>query len=232
VSNDFHNPYTQQYSLGIQRQFGNNTVIEARYVGTHSVAQFLSVNDNPFIAGLAADFPQFLPAGVQASPNGRLIAGQGLIRRRINGADSNYNALQTRFDTRIKNQLTVGVSYTYSKQIDNSSEIFSTGFGGNTLSFAQDPFNTGKSERGLGAYDFRHNFSTNFIYDIPYGRDQKGALGKLLGGYSLSGTFRAFSGQRYTPVQFAFDSPYTDNAFNSGFVGTFETTSLCYQCQC
>lgn len=223
VSNDFHNPYTQQYSFGIQRQFGNNTVIEARYVGTHSVAQFASVNGNPRFDALARDFPQFVPAGVKPSPNGRLIANSGLLRTRINGADSNYNALQVRFDTRLKNQLTFGASYTYSKQIDNSSEIFGTGGGGNTLAFSQDVFNTTSGERALGAYDFRHNFSMNFIYDIPYFREQKGALGKALGGYSLSGTFRGLSGQRYTPVQFAFDSPYTDNAFNSAFAGQFET---------
>jgi hypothetical protein len=164
-----------------------------------------------------------VPAGLVPSPNGRLVAGQGPQRTRINGADSNYNALQFRFDTRIKNQLTLGVAYTYSKQIDNSSEIFGTAGGGNTLAFSQDPFDRNNGERALGAYDFRHSLSVNFIYDIPYFRDQKGALGKVLGGYSLSGTFRALPGQRYTPVQFGFDSPYTDNTFNLAFVGQFET---------
>src|SRR5262249_44422894 len=161
---DFHAPYTQQYSFGMQRQFGNNTVVEARYVGTRSIGQFQSVNANPRFDALFRDFPQFVPAGTRPSAatpgcgscTGRLIAGRGLIRTRINGATSEYNALQTQFQTRLKNQLTLGVAYTFAKQIDNASEIFGSFGGGNTLAFAQDPFNTLKAERSLGAYDVRN----------------------------------------------------------------------------
>lgn len=221
VANDFHNPYTQQYSLGIQRQFGNNTIVEARYVGTHGVGLFQSVNANPAIGPLFNDFGgKFLPQGVRPSPNGRLIADRGLIRNRINGASSTYNGLQTRFDTRIKN-LIVGASYTFSKQIDNASEIFGTFGGGGTSAFAQNPFDTGNGERALGAYDFRHVFSTNFIYTIPLVPGLRGnkVAEKVLGGYEISGTFRTNSAQRFTPTQAFFGSPYTDPqfaAFNGG----------------
>ncbi|KAF0248313.1 MAG: TonB-dependent receptor plug, partial [bacterium] len=223
IANDFHNPYTQQYSLGIQRQFGNNTIVEARYVGTHGVGLFQSVNANPSIGAVFNDFgSNFLPAGVRPSPNGRLVGNRGLIRNRINGASSSYNALQTRFDTRIKN-LIVGASYTYSKQIDNASEIFGTFGGGGTSAFAQNPFDTGNGERALGAYDFRHVFSTNFIYGLPIPSALRGnkIAEKVLGGYEISGTFRTNSAQRYTPTQAFFGSPYTDAAF-AGFNGGVE----------
>lgn len=222
VANDFHNPYTQQFSLGVQRQFGNNTILEVRYVGTRGVGLFQSVNGNPLISTLARDFgTQFLPNGVRPSPNGRLIADRGLFRNRINGANSIYHSMQVRFDTRIKN-LIFGTSYSFSKQIDNASEIFGTFGGGSTSAFAQDPFNVGAGERALGAYDFRHVFSTNFIYSIPLLPALRGnkIAEKLLGGYEVSGTFRANTGQNFTPTQFFFGSPYVDrafaNAFNSG----------------
>jgi hypothetical protein len=215
----------------MQRQFGDNTVAEARYVGTRSIGQFQSENGNPRFDALFRDFPSFVPAGVRPSPatvgcgncTGRLIGGQALLRRRINGATSDYHSLQVQFQSRLKNQLTVGVAYTYSKQIDNVSEIFGTIGGGNTIAFSQDIFNTTSSERALGAYDVRNNFALNFIYDVPAFRAQKGVVGKLLGGYQLTGTYFARPGQRFTPIQFSFGSPYTDNLFNSSFVGTLET---------
>src|SRR5207245_8383514 len=112
VANDFHAPYTQQYSFGIQRQFGNSTVLEARYVGTHSVGQFQTVNGNPFIGPLIRDFKQFVPPGTSAGPNGRVdssgLPNESFLTSRINGASSTYNALQIRFDTRLKNQLVLG----------------------------------------------------------------------------------------------------------------------------
>jgi Carboxypeptidase regulatory-like domain len=222
VSNDFHNPYTQQYSFGIQRAFKSNTVLEASYVGTHSVGQFQSANANPRIAELARDFPQFLPAGVRPGANGRLIDGQGLTRLRFNGASSSYNSLQVRGDTRFKG-LVLGGSYTFAKQLDNSSEIFGTFGGGNGIAFAQNPFDLNSSERGFGAFDFRHVFSVNFIYEIPVFREQRGLVGKLLGGYQVSGTYRANSGGRFTPLQGFFGSPFTDGAFNGGFNGGVET---------
>ncbi|MDT7540662.1 MAG: hypothetical protein QOE33_566 [Acidobacteriota bacterium] len=49
VANNFHAPYSQQFSLGVQRQFGRNHVAEVRYVGNHGVGLFQSVLRNPFV---------------------------------------------------------------------------------------------------------------------------------------------------------------------------------------
>jgi len=38
-----------------------------------------------------------------------------------------------------------------------------------------------------------------------------------LGGYEVSGTFRANTGQAFTPTQFFFGSPYVDRAFQNSF---------------
>ena len=37
---DLRVPYVQQWSFGIERQLGNNTAFEARYVGNHAVKIF------------------------------------------------------------------------------------------------------------------------------------------------------------------------------------------------
>jgi hypothetical protein len=43
---DLRVPYVQQWSLGIERQIGNNTAFEARYVGNHAVKIFRAVDFN------------------------------------------------------------------------------------------------------------------------------------------------------------------------------------------
>jgi outer membrane receptor protein involved in Fe transport len=52
VDPEFRAPYAQQWSLGIQRQFGRRHVGEIRYVGTHGIGLFQSINDNFFIGPL------------------------------------------------------------------------------------------------------------------------------------------------------------------------------------
>src|SRR5262249_41013548 len=56
VSPDFHSPYSQQWSFGIQRQIGRNHVAEVRYVGNRGVGLFQTLNRNPFINRLVNGF--------------------------------------------------------------------------------------------------------------------------------------------------------------------------------
>jgi hypothetical protein len=55
------------------------------------------------------------------------IQNFGAVRLRTNGATATYQGLQMRFDTRLSNSLVVNANYTFSRTIDNASEIFSTG---------------------------------------------------------------------------------------------------------
>ena len=51
--------------------------------------------------------------------------------------------LQTEFRANnLFKQLTIRSGYTFAKNMDNVSEIFSTFGGGNNITFAQNPFNT------------------------------------------------------------------------------------------
>lgn len=194
IPQDFHLPYTQLFSLSIQRQISEKSTLEARYVGSISREQFQQVNANPIINRITGISP--------GSPPTRLLAGRGFIGSTTNGAESDYHALQLRFDTNNLYGLLLGVSYTYSKQIDNASEIFGTFGGGQTSEFAQNPFDTKRGERALGAFDFRHTLVVNLIYDLPFLKNDKSSLkGKLLGGWTVTSVYSARPGQHYTPIQ-------------------------------
>src|SRR6185503_17632473 len=56
VREPFRSPYIQQWSFGLQRQFGPAYVFEARYVGNHQVGLFQTVNPNPFMGNLINGF--------------------------------------------------------------------------------------------------------------------------------------------------------------------------------
>jgi outer membrane receptor protein involved in Fe transport len=244
VGKDFHSPMAQQWSFSIQRQINRNNVAEVRYVGNHGSGLFQSINRNPSISALVNGIPDFgfgafpafpnlVPAGVTAQSctdlastptvnegvcNGRILP-QGLLRSRENTATSDYHGLQARYNGRVLNQLTVGAAYTFSKTIDNASEIFSFGEG----AFAQNPFNIQNGERGLSGNDRRHASAFNFIWDVPVYKSEKGLVGHVLGGWQFNGTYNLASGQPFTPSQFCnfacLGIGYQDNSFQSNFVG-------------
>jgi hypothetical protein len=229
VATDFHLPYAQQWSLGIQRQINRNNVAEVRYVGTHATGLFQSNNRNPRIDRLLngftfggitfPGFPNLVPAGltpavigqggcvndpatpfINESNNcvGRVIPTRGRILARENTASSIYHGLQMRYNGRIANQLTFGASYTWSKALDNSSEIFA--FAENASS--QNPFNINGAEKSLSAFDRRHGIAFNALWDVPFFKDQKGIVGHIAGGWQINGTHIITSGRRWTPSQF------------------------------
>jgi outer membrane receptor protein involved in Fe transport len=179
-------------------------------------------------------FPGLAPAGTQpisgsACPGvadnneacaGRLI-NEGLVGSRANTAVSTYNALQVHYQARIFNQLSVGASYTFSKALDNASEIF----GFTEPESPEDPFNN-KLERGYSIFNRPQLFALNFVWDIPAFKDQRGILGHLAGGWQFNGIYNLASGQDYTPIDIlntdflgSQSLSYDDIGFNDNFIG-------------
>jgi len=120
------------------------------------------------------------------------------ITSRNNGATSIYHGLQNRLTGRFLNDsLTFGATYTWSKAIDDASEIFA--YVDATSPNPQNPFCANTCERGLSANDRTHVSTFNFIYDVPFMKEQRGILGRILGGWQINGIYYLTSGQVYTP---------------------------------
>lgn len=221
VASDFKAPYAEQWSFGMQRLVGKKHIFEVRYVGNKGVGLFQNINDNFFIAPLvngftrnSITFPSFaslLPAGTAAQVctdvvgtldnesacNGRLKRQAG-ITTRANTSNSAYNGLQARYGGRLLNDsLSLNASYTWSKTMDDSSEIFA--FADIASPNAQNPFCINKCEYALSNLDRPHAFSASFIYDVPFFKSQKGFVGHLLGGWQLNSVYILTSGSKFTP---------------------------------
>ena len=120
-SSNFESPYSESYTLGLQRRFGNHMGLEIRYVGTEGVHQFATRNGNPYIAGYYNNgFSNVLPAGVApgvsttcSACNGRVNPTNAVIRLRDNSAHSSYNGLQTAYTIHdLAHQLTMSAAFT------------------------------------------------------------------------------------------------------------------------
>jgi outer membrane receptor protein involved in Fe transport len=153
----------------------------------------------------------------EAACNGRL-RGFGVARERINGAQATYHSLQNRFEARPWNWLSFGFNYTWSHAIDNSSEVFSFA-GGNSVTVSQNPLDLTRDEKGESGFDARHVTSFYWVWELPWMRDQKGILGRIAGGWQLSGIGRIQSERRFTPLQLAGRNPYEDTTFLLTFIG-------------
>jgi hypothetical protein len=144
-----------------------------------------------------------------------------VVRERRNSAFSIYHGLQSRLDIQNWHGLTTGAAYTWSKAIDNVSEIFSTFAGGNTNAWSQNPFDTSIAERGISATSFPHVASVYWIYELPFAKNQEGIVGHIIGGWQVNGTWRYQSGQAFNPVQFGANLG-CDLAFSNAFNSTVQ----------
>lgn len=227
----FHLPYSQSWSFGVQRQIKQRTGVEVRYVGTRAVGQFNSMNGNPNVQRyIDNNFANVVPSGIRpgvntacANCNGRVNPDYGLVRIRNNMASSTYHGLQTRVDTRLGNQLSLGSSYTYSKTMDNVSEVFEFGASGSSV-ISQNPWDLGPGERGLSNNHLAHAWSTYGIWSVPVFKDQRGLLGRMLGGWQISMVNVSTSGRPFQPLQFNSGEPsVTDRTLNAAFFGRFDS---------
>ena len=114
-----------------------------------------------------------------------------------NGASSIYHGFNAQLTRRFSHGFNMVNSYTFSKSIDSSS-----GSGGSTV--AQNDSDLA-AERSLSSQDQRHNFQTNFAYELPIGQNRRffaGASQKLLNiisGWTFNGNLTISSGTPLNP---------------------------------
>jgi outer membrane receptor protein involved in Fe transport len=210
VGPHFHNPYTEQWNFGIQRSLGQRVVAEVRYVGNHDVGNFMNFNANPALNSLIQNgFSNFIPPGVTPCSDptqigfsrGYVDCTHTRVQERDNKAFSIYHSLQTELRMANYHGITATAAYTFSKLLDNASEVYSNLAGGSTLAIPQNNFDLNKGEKAISGYDFPHVFTLTLIYDLPFYKGQHGLMGKTLGGWELNSTYRYTPGQPYTTIQ-------------------------------
>lgn len=193
----FSTPYSQQYSLQVQRQLGSTWLADVGYVGSIGTKLLNRRESN---------YALVTPAATTGNVNQRRIynlgnpqsadfggAVFGSITSQLTDANSNYNALQLSLTKRLGGGLSMTHSYTWSHAIDTGSGLRVSG-NGNIYNRAFD--------RGNAEFDIRHRYVGSFIYELPFFKDH-GFLSNILGGWGTSGVITAQTGPPINIVESA-----------------------------
>jgi hypothetical protein len=182
------NPYTWQYSFGMQRQLPKSVLFELNYVGNVAHHQLRTPNVNfPSLAPLVAN----AAAGSPVSSINYYNPYKGFTSIGSNRFDSNYNynSLQA-FASKRAGIVTFTLAYTYSKALGDSN-------GNNTtLENWQDlSYNYGNLSN-----DRRHAFVSSFVIQAPDFKGHNYIIREFAGSWQVSGVARLQSGA-YFEVQ-------------------------------
>jgi len=190
---NLRNPYYQRWSFGVQRTLPGELVVDVSYVGSKGTRLFINEDLNPVVPASLRILPNpNIPAARQTL---RLDALQGSRLIRTNGGGSNYNSLQADVQRRFSGGLFVKAAYTWSKNIDNSSEVFGVAATNSPQQSAVPSIFGGlKPERAVSLFDRRHRAVFSYVYQLPMFKAQKGVTGRVLGGWEVAGVTTFESG--------------------------------------
>src|SRR5262249_44348371 len=178
-------------TLGVKQELPPNLILDDNYVGNIARHFVYTRNLNQ------------LPAGTRLNPPNSTInvnalrpyPGFGNILLRDESDNSNYNSLQVSASRRLRNGLSFGSSYTFSKTMDT--------IGGGTPLDSYHP----KNDVALSGIHRRPLLNFNYIYTLPFFVKSSSAFTRhVLGGWEVSGVTSFQSGAPNTvnaPVDIA-----------------------------
>ena len=188
-------PYSEQFNLGLQKQFAGGMFIEVTGLGNLS-RKLSSANLNmnqiaPAVLGPAHQsqrdrpFPQFTNVTIQSPTLGV----------------SNYYAGMVRIEKRFSHGLNFVSTYTYSKFLENCNDIGTKAGADDSY---QDYYNR-RPDYGPSANDIRQRFTFASVYELPF-------HGRLWGGWGIGNVTTIQTAAPFTVTT----QTNTTNAFSAG----------------
>ncbi len=202
-STNWKDPYTEQWSLSVDHDFGSGYAARISYIGseTHQLVWAPDENTLPYSSTVSAyDQPN----------SARLFPNWGRINTRATGANESYNSLQIEGSHRLQQGLDFHSGFTWAKALADDQGPYGSVLTGD--GFAGE----GGGERSTSILD-RHvdygnvygtrrlRWNTTVLYDLPFGRGK--AFGasiprvadSIVGGWRLSSILTVQTGPYETP---------------------------------
>jgi hypothetical protein len=177
-------PFVGTYELNIQRQIGNNMVLEIGYLGTQGrrLQRPLGYNDA---------YPSATGTTLSRTPYPEL----SLLQLTESVGYSNYNSGSVKLTRRLSKGLSLLVGYTLSKSLDDGSGIRAANAAVTTS--PQVPW-CAQCDYSVSDFDARNRFVASILYQLPFGKGQQflnsGWKSTLLGGWQLNSIITLSSG--------------------------------------
>ena len=171
-------PEAWNWNVTVERQLPWNSLLSVGYVAHRGLH-----------AWNVYDINEPTPGALQANPGAnvnylRPYKGFAAIQEEESGVNSTYKSMQISFTRAFTNGFSLGVAYTLSKSLDGGS---------NYRDIVPDTYNV-SNLWGPSEYDTRHVATINYIYDLPFLKKNKELMGKLLGGWEISGAMQFQTG--------------------------------------
>ena len=187
TGDSFKRAYIASWNMTIQRMLAKGFTLQAGYVANRTIRQtnYMDLNAGQVIGAGARGRPFFNTVGrnVQTS----LVESLG---------HTNYDSLQTQLTRRYSNGFQMNFGYTWSKAI---GFCCNAGNDGGPAIHARAYIDR---NRAVMPFDRTHNFSSTFVYEMPFGKGKKYATGgpaaAVLGGWQVNGLFSRYSGAPFT----------------------------------
>ena len=167
-------PYIWNYSLDIQQDLPWNMLFDIGYSGSES-RKLLRITNLDYIYNNANPHanPVYFPS---------------------TSASGNYNALLVNLNRRFSNGIQFMAKYRWSKSMDTVSGE-GAGFETNQFWPPDQTWDYGPSD-----FDSTHNVMFTALWDLPIFRGRNDALGTILGGWRIDGTYQYHSGFPWSAV--------------------------------
>jgi hypothetical protein len=218
VENNFKVPAIYSWNFAVEQQITKNMALRVAYLGNHEIHQATQLDPNQVNALICSNPAGCIAGGVSAfnkptNASLRSTVPQGAeyvpVTTRPNPYLSNgifntsngnalYNAMQVDVNRRLTQGLQFRGNYTWSKGMDMGTALTNVG-GANVGGGVLDVTNL-KREWSPSTFDVTHQFSANFLYELPFGQGKTllgnahGLANKLASGWQLNGIVTRLTG--------------------------------------
>jgi len=193
IASDLRNPLTWQWNTGLERELPAQIKLTVNYVGNHGEKLYANQQLNYF----------------SFATGKRLNPARGAIVVRANRADSEYNSLQTEVSRQMSHGIFFRATYTYGKDLDDASDIFSTFASPTSYSANLAPNGLGQ-DWGPSVWDHRHSASFTYVWSPAGLHSSNAAMDSVLSAFtrhfSISATTQFQSGYHSTFNIFGIDT--------------------------
>jgi hypothetical protein len=175
-------PYVDAWNFSIERLLAGDMTATASYVGNVGRHQRLGV-----LSPRGLPLNQAIPGPGPLNPRRPLFNRFGLtqsISDNSNGGTSSYESLQTKVTKRFSANVSLLVTYTFSKSLDSQ--------GGIELN--------NHLNRGLADFDRSHVFTAGHVWQLPHLANAGRLTAMVLGGWQLAGITTFESGWPFSPT--------------------------------
>ena len=227
---NYKTPYVQQFSLDIQQEISPTLMLDIAYFGDHGTHLLGLVDINEAQPGAyvgkisptdvaatcvypGTNIPAYISTACDKGLNNvKPYKGYFAIDAVRSIFSSNYNSLQVKVTKKFAGKSLLDANYTWSKNLTNSQNDYSTP--------PQNTYNA-NADYGRSTIDRTNVLTVDGIYELPFMRDQQGLLGRVIGGWEVSGIFALNSGLPLTASASAGSSisyvNYTNNVVNGTY---------------